>query len=117
MRKRNLVKFAGVATAATVVAAIAVPASPANAARRNCGIISCTWYFNKSETSDIKDGMTIAGIPAFFIPGFGPLTTGSLEVSAATVSIALNHGQCLKVKIGPGSNGRLKATPGFHNCP
>lgn len=115
--KKRFMHVAGAILAAATVGALAVPAAPAEAAKRKCGYISCTWYFNTSETSDIKDGVGIGAIPIAFIPGVGPVTAASMGVSSGMMSIMLNHHQCLKVKVGPGSDGRAHAFPGYYNCP
>lgn len=114
--KRKLLNGFVAVAAASSLAVLAAPAS-AEAAKRKCGYISCTWYFNTSETSDIKDGIGIGAIPIAFIPGVGPVTAASMGISSGTLSIMLNHHQCLKVKIGPGTDARVHAFPGFYTCP
>lgn len=99
--------------AATAVGVLALPSTPAQAARASCGYISCTAYFNKSETSDIKDGIGITAIPVAFIPVAGPLTAASMGLDTGFISIMLNHGYCLKVKVRLGSS---HLEPGFYRC-
>lgn len=111
--KRKLTTGAVAAVAASTMVALAAPA-PAQAAKRKCGYISCTFYFNKSETSDIKDGLGITAIPVAFIPIAGPITAASMGLNTGAMSIMLNHGYCLKLKIRLGGN---HVEQGFYSCP
>lgn len=113
MLKRRLVKTVTAVLAASVVGVLAIPAAPAQAARRSCGYISCTWYFTKSETSDIKDGLAITAIPTAFVPIAGPITAASLGLNSGVISIMANHGYCLKLKLAPVTR---QVQQGFFSC-
>lgn len=91
--------------------------APADAATRKCGIISCTWYLNRIESNDFKNGVTVAGVGSVFIPGFGPLTAAGAGLSVAAIDTALNHNYCVKLKVGPDPIQKVKVTPGFYPCP
>lgn len=114
MFKRTIIKGLAAVLAASAVGVVAVPASPAQAYRRTCGYISCTIYLNKSETSDFKDGNAITAIPAYFIPGAGTLTAAALGLNSGVISIALNHGYCVKLKAGPAVLNKVEQ--GFYRC-
>lgn len=110
--KRKMLNGLAAVLAASTLAVVVAPAS-AEAARRKCGYISCTWYFNKSETSDIKDGVAITAIPVAFIPIAGPITAASLGLNSGAISIMANHGFCLKIKIRPANRA---VEQGFYRC-
>lgn len=113
MLKRNLLKTLAAVLTASAVGVLAAPAQPAQAYRRTCGYISCTVYFNKSETSDIKDGLAVTAIPVAFIPVAGPLTAASLGLNSGVISIMANHGYCLQLKLRLGSR---QPEQGFYRC-
>ena len=67
--------------------------------RRNCGYISCTFYFNKAETRSIARGSlpTLAVITYYT----GPLGAAGSAAAIAAADEAMDRGYCLKVKVGP----------------
>lgn len=113
MLRRRLVNTLAAVLAACTVGVLAVPATPAQAYRRTCGYVSCTVYLNKSETSDFKDSVGITAGGVAFIPGFGLITAASMGVDVGLMSIMLNHGFCVKLKVNALNH---SIEPGFYRC-
>lgn len=66
--------------------------------KRNCGYVSCTFYFNKSETRDIMN--LHYGVLGAVTSITGPIGGTLLALTASVAETAINHGGCLKLKVG-----------------
>ena len=76
--------------------------------KRNCGYVSCTIYFTKSETKSISRG---GSVPIAIIGAAlgGPIGAGAAAAAVALADEAMSRGYCLKLKAGIGYS--TPATP------
>ncbi|WP_214408667.1 hypothetical protein [Sphaerisporangium fuscum] len=106
---------AGAATspAAATKASAASTASTLSAVRRNCGIVTCSWYLSKNSTRNLKDqlgsGTTFATGAAYMICSKIPHPMGMAVCAAAIVAkgwsaghhivAAANRGGCFVARV------------------
>ena len=94
-------------------ATVGVAPDAAEAARRKCGYVSCTFYLNRTETNDLKYAITAGGV-VLAIPV--PIAAASLGLNAVAIDVALNHNYCVKVKVQPAGGTGVNVSQGFYRC-